>query len=118
MPSSSELRSLNQEFFVTAERYRDRVAFARSDPDRARPLTYAALRRRVEALAAGLLTLDLRPGTRVALVAHNRADWYVADRAVLLAGGIDVPQPADLGAGALEAVLRHSGSRIAVVEGE
>ncbi|MBN2489417.1 MAG: AMP-binding protein [Planctomycetes bacterium] len=110
-------RSLNHEFHATTTRHAGRVAFERTDSNHEHPVTYGALRARVDAFAAGLAALGLRPQDRVALVADNRLDWFVADRGILLAGGIDVPQPAGIGDRALELVLRHSGSRMAVVEG-
>ncbi len=98
-------------------RFSDRVAFERFASDQPGQVTYQEVYDLVEAFAAGLLDLGLSPGTRVALVADNRLNWYVADRGILMSGGIDVPQPRDIGENALKRILRHSGCRFAVVEG-
>lgn len=109
--------SLNHEFHATVARFRDRVAFERSAPDQPDQTTYQEVYDLAKAFAAGLLDLGLSPGTRVALVADNRLNWYVADRGILMSGGIDVPQPRDIGGNTLLRILRHSGCRFAVVEG-
>jgi len=111
------LGSLNHEFYATVKRHRHRVAFERLSPAQAGEVTFGEMLDRVEAFAAGLLHLGLHLRGRVALVADNRLDWFVADRGTLMAGGVDVPQPRDIGGTALLRILRHSGSRIAVVEG-
>jgi long-chain acyl-CoA synthetase len=111
------LGSLNHELYDTTRKYADRTAFERAHPEGAAPVSFQEVCSRAEAFAAGLQDLGLVRTGRVALIADNRLNWYVADRGTLLAGGIDVPQPAALAEGTLLNVLRHSGSRIAVVEG-
>jgi len=111
------LGSLNHELYDTTRKYADRTAFERADSERAAPVSFREVCSRAEAFAAGLEDLGLTRTDRVALIADNRLNWFVADRGTLLAGGIDVPQPAALGEGTLLNVLRHSGSRLAVIEG-
>jgi len=41
--------------------------------------------------AAGLVRLGLKPGDRVLLVSENRPEWFIADFAVMTAGGTTVP---------------------------
>jgi fatty-acyl-CoA synthase len=50
--------------------------------------TWAELGVRVDSFAAGLLSLGLQPGDRVALCAPNRAEWVVAQYATSKAGMI------------------------------
>ncbi len=114
---ADDLRSLNHEFYGTAERFGNRVAFTRRDADTDEPTTFAAAARRAECFAAGLRDLGLRPRGRVALIADNNLRWFVADRGTLLARGVDVPQPRDVAPSALQHVLCHSGATIAIVEG-
>ena len=109
-------RSLNHEFLATVKRHGNQVAFERVAADQEQPITHHGLGERALSFAAGLTALGLTGRSRVAIIADNCLNWYVADRGTLLAGGITVPQPADLGEQALRRVLRHSGSRIAVVE--
>jgi len=48
--------------------------------------TYGALRRRVDALAAGLAALGLEPGDRVGIWSPNTAEWVVTQFATAKAG--------------------------------
>ncbi len=49
------------------------------------------VRRKILALAHGLIALGLKPGERVVLASENRPEWLIADTAVMLAGGVTVP---------------------------
>lgn len=48
--------------------------------------SYAELRRRVDAFAAGLLSLDLQPGARIGIWAPNCAEWVITQFATAKAG--------------------------------
>src|SRR5437868_15218893 len=52
--------------------------------------TYGELKRRVDALAAGLLALGLEPGDRIGIWAPNCAEWVVTQFATAKAGLIQV----------------------------
>lgn len=82
------------------------------------PTTYAAARERVHRCAAGLLSLGLRHGDRVALIAEGRNDWVIAELAILYTGAINVPLSVKLDEpGDLRFRLAHAGCRMAVVSG-
>jgi fatty-acyl-CoA synthase len=49
-------------------------------------LTYAQLREKVDALACGLLRLDLQKGDRIAIWSPNRAEWTLTQFAAAKAG--------------------------------
>src|SRR5206468_545844 len=48
--------------------------------------SYRALKERVDAFAAGLLALGLRPGERIGIWSPNNAEWVVAQFATAKAG--------------------------------
>ena len=50
-------------------------------------LTWTQTRRRVDELAAGLLSLGLQPEQRVAIACSTRIEWVLADLAIASAGG-------------------------------
>jgi long-chain acyl-CoA synthetase len=50
-------------------------------------ITWAQLRERVDALAAGLAGLGLKKGDSVALMFANRPEFHIADLAVMMVGG-------------------------------
>ena len=71
-------------FDATVQRWPDREALVVGHQDVR--WTYAELGRRVDAFAAGLLSLDLQPGARVGIWAPNCAEWLVTQFATAKAG--------------------------------
>ncbi|MHB8146385.1 MAG: AMP-dependent synthetase/ligase [Vulcanimicrobiaceae bacterium] len=71
---------------------------------------------RVENLACALRDAGLQRGDRVALIAHNCADWIVCDFATFFAGCVVVPvyptQALDLTA----YILKHSGAKLLFID--
>lgn len=81
-------------------------------------LTWSELAARVARLAAGLRSLGVRPGDRVAVLAANSAEWILTDLAATSVGavfmGLNTWYPAD----DLRYVLQHSGARVVVTATE
>jgi long-chain acyl-CoA synthetase len=84
-------RSLPAMFFDQAARRGERPFLWAKREDRYRATSWAAAAREVRQLAAGLKTLGIERGERVALVAENRPEWVIADLAIMSAGAITVP---------------------------
>ncbi|MBJ7329707.1 MAG: AMP-binding protein [Solirubrobacteraceae bacterium] len=99
-------------------------AMAAADPDRlfVRDLdggihiTRGDLRHRAAALAGGLHARGIRAGDTVALLLSNRPEFYVADLAVLLLGGVPVSVYATSSPQQVTHVLRDSGARLLIGE--
>jgi len=114
----SSAATLPQLFESSAERYARNVFLLEKRRGSYEGTTYADLRVRVHRFAAGLLSLGLAKGDRVALIAEARNDWVVAELGILYCGAIDVPisvkldEPADLAFR-----LRHAGCRMVIVSG-
>lgn len=79
-------------------------------------LTWSELHERVTALCAGLIDKGLKPGDRVALLSYNRLDWILADLAVLMAGGIDVPIYHTNTAEQCQYIIQDAGCKFVVAE--
>jgi long-chain acyl-CoA synthetase len=78
--------------------------------------TYGDLRTMVHRCAAGLLSLGLVKGDRVALISEGRREWPAAELGILYAGGVNVPISVKLEElGELRFRLAHAGCRMAVV---
>src|SRR3954471_11382869 len=73
-------------FLATVAAHGDVVAL--HDPfDDTRRWTYRHLADAVAAAAGGLASLGVGPGSRVVLMMRNRAEFHIADTAVLFLGG-------------------------------
>ena len=59
-------------------------------------MTFAEVHHAVRRLAQGLVQTGIRPGDRVAILSENRAEWMLADLAILYAGAIVVTLSAKL----------------------
>src|SRR4029078_786287 len=74
--------------------------------------------RRVFQIAAGLYSLGVRRGDRVAILSESRPEWTLTDAACLFATAIDVPIYPTLTASHVRYILKDSGARVLVVQNE
>ena len=80
------------------------------------PTTYGEMRELVYQFAAGMMTIGVKKGDRLALLAESRAWWVVAEMGMFYLGAVDVPLSIQLNEpGDLTFRLKHSGSRIIIV---
>lgn len=86
----------------------DRPAIVAFDRDGASRLSFAELEDKVRRLAGGLAAAGVGKGDRIAIYAHNRAEWVVACLGVITAGAVVVPLDVRLGKEALAHEIRHS----------
>jgi long-chain acyl-CoA synthetase len=75
--------------------------------------TYAS---RVDEIGHGLLDLGLQAGDRVAILSGNRAEWHMADLAILSVGAVTVPCYPTSSSSQLAYLLTHSGASVLFVE--
>ncbi|WP_172161566.1 AMP-binding protein [Pseudonocardia broussonetiae] len=81
-----------------------------------RTWSYAELVRDADRLAHALVAAGVGPGTPVAIMMSNRAEWVVADQAVLRAGGAKVPVNDMQSRPEIEFVLRDSAAVVALAD--
>lgn len=77
-------------------------------------LTYIQLLEAVRRGASSLRAMNLRPGDRVLLALESRPDWAAAFFAILQAGLVAVPIPADTPCEAAAAVAAHAQTKGAI----
>lgn len=107
--------------YEVAESEPDRVQLARrgaADPEQWVPVTAAAFRDEVVALAKGLLASGVRPGHRVAVMARTRYEWTLFSYAVWSIGAVLVPVYPTASAEQVCWMLSHTEAVAVVVEGE
>lgn len=90
--------------------YRDRPAINRNGEW----LTFEQLSRRVDALAAGLASLGMQRGDRVALLDFNSAEYLEVYYAAAQAGFVFVPLNSRLAAPELKYILNDCGAKVLI----
>ena len=80
--------------------------------------TYAQFGERCERLAAGLLSLGVRPSDRVAYLSFNNHQLLEGYFGVLLAGAIVMPLNVRLTAAELTGIIRHAQPRVLIFESD
>ncbi len=70
----------------------------------------------VRAIAKGLIALDVKAGDRVAILSNTRAEWTLADFAIVCAGAVVVPVYQTNSPEECEYVLDHSGASVLFCE--
>lgn len=83
-----------------------------------REFSWQQFENRVARLAGALHNLGLEPGDRVAMLAHNSPEYFEFNYGVPWAGGAIVPLNNKLTAEQLLYILKHSGSRFLIADGE
>ncbi len=80
--------------------------------------SYHDIRKAVFEFAAGLMSLGVEKGDRIALLSEGRNDWVISELGVLYAGAINIPLSVKLGdASEIKFRLAHSGSKIIIISG-
>ena len=99
-----------------AEAFQQPVPAASGGGEEWRSLSWRETGERVRALAAGLLSLGLRPEERVVVFAATRIEWVLADLAINCAGGATTTvYPASLPEDVAH-IVSDSGAVVAIVE--
>ena len=80
-------------------------------------LCWTDYRKQADGVAAGLISLGIQPGDRIAILSENRYEWLVADHAILSTAAVDVPLHAPLAPRQVAYQLSHSGSCGIIVSG-
>lgn len=83
--------------------------------DRWQSISSAELLQRARAIGAGLHSLGVKPGDRVALLSESRAEWTLTDAGCIFAGAIDVPIYPTLTPPQVQYILKDSGARVLVL---
>ena len=113
-PRKVTATTIAEAFRQTVERKPDEVAI-RTKGD-AFTITWAQLRERVDALAAGLTGLSLKKGDAVALLFGNRPEFHICDLAVMMVGGTPFSIYNTYAPNQIEFVVKDAGARILMTE--
>jgi long-chain acyl-CoA synthetase len=70
---------------------------------------------RIRRIAAGLCSIGIRHGDRVAILSESRLEWTLADAGCIFAGAIDVPIYPTLTPPQVLYILKDSGARVLIL---
>ena len=91
MAAQGTPQTFNEQFERIVQRFPGRIAFRRKTPQGYPTVAYREAHRQARAIALGLLAMDLKPGSRVAILSENRPEWVVAYLGLYLSGMVAVP---------------------------
>ena len=105
-------------FEKSCQRFPDNIYLREKTGDKYTGMTYRETRVLVHRFAAGLISLGIRPGDRIALISEGRNAWVISELGILFAGAINIPLSVKLSEPAeLKFRLNHSGARMVVASG-
>ncbi len=103
---------------VSAQKYPDNPYLLEKKADCYKSTTFRETKDQAFKIAAGLLSLGINKGDRIALLSESRTDWVISELGILVAGAISVPLSILLKEGTdLKFRLDHSESRWVMVSG-
>jgi long-chain acyl-CoA synthetase len=108
--------TITQALEHTVSRVPNRVAVRTKGDDEV--VTWAQLRDRADALAAGLQRLGVGKGDSVALMLGNRPEFHVADLAVMTLGATPFSIYQTYAPEQIQYVVSDAGARVAIIEGQ
>ena len=84
-------RTLIQLFESASNKYSDKPYLWEKNDSGYFPKSFKEVRNLVYRTAAGLITLGVKKGDRIALLSEGRIDWIVSELGILYAGAVNVP---------------------------
>ena len=99
---------------LACSRYHTNVAYRMKEGTDFRTLTYGELQRQATAFGAGLITMGLRQGDRVAVVCENCFEWVIGYYGQCMAGAVGVPVYAELKGREIEEMIRWAEARFVI----
>ena len=110
------MKTLVELFESSVEKYPNNSLFMECIDGEYQKFTYREIQQMVHEFAAGLLSLGVKQGDRIGLIAEGRIDWLVSELGMLYIGAVNVPLSIKLD-GKTEALFRleHSGASMIIV---
>src|SRR5690606_4570411 len=92
MVDELELKTSLEELSVRLERQAGKLAMVQPlGQGQLREYTWREIGEQVQKMAGYLVSLNLAPGSHIALMSKNCAEWIMADLAIWMAGHVSIP---------------------------
>ncbi len=112
------MKTIPQLFEESVEKYGNNVMMLEKIDGHYRPSTYKEIHTQVCRFAAGLISVGIKKGDRIGLIAEGRNDWVISELGILYTGAINVPLSVKIEElPELEFRLAHSGCKMVIVSG-
>jgi long-chain acyl-CoA synthetase len=112
------MKTIPQLFEESIEKFGNNVMMLEKKGDRYKSSTYKDIREQVHRFAAGLVSIGIKKGDRIGLIAEGRNEWVIAELGILYTGAINVPLSVKIEElPELEFRLAHSGCKMVIVSG-
>ncbi|MCK9204354.1 MAG: AMP-binding protein [Bacteroidales bacterium] len=85
------MQTLPEFFEYCVETFSENIYLWEKTGEYYKGITYRQTRDKVYQLAAGLISLGVRKGDRIALISEGRNDWVISELAMFYAGAVNVP---------------------------
>jgi long-chain acyl-CoA synthetase len=110
------MKAITDLFEDAVSKYSSNVLLWEKKIDKYEPLTYSEVKEKVYQFAAGLISLGVKKGDRIALLSEGRNDWAICEMGILYAGAVNVPLSVKLSdPSELDFRLNHSSSKMIIV---
>jgi long-chain acyl-CoA synthetase len=109
------MRTLIQLFEDCVEKYSENVFLLEKKNNKFMGATFREVHEKVLQFAAGLISLGIQKGDRIALISEGRNDWVYCELGILYAGAVNVPLSVKLTEPSeLKFRIVHSGARFII----
>ncbi len=109
------MRTLVQLFEDCAAKYSENVFLLEKKNNKFMGATFKEVHEKVLQFAAGLISLGIQKGDRIALISEGRNDWVYSELGILYAGAVNVPLSVKLTESSeLKFRIVHSGARFVI----
>ena len=109
------MKTIIQLFEENVSKYPKNPLLKEKKKDQYQNTSYSEAHGHVQHYAAGLLSMGIKKGDRLALLSEGRNDWVYGELAVLYIGAINVPLSIKLEPIEIKFRLEHSGTRMIIV---
>lgn len=109
--------TIPKQFLANVERFGEKPALLFKEPDlgKWRQVSWNEFGRKVNTLAAYLVSVSLKQGEKVVLLSENRPEWVMSDLAILAVGAVTVPVYFTSTASQIDYILNDCGAEIVLV---
>ncbi len=112
------MKNLLDFFHDSVERFQDNIYLWENRGDGYAGMTYGETKEQVYRTAAGLISIGIQKGDRVALLSDARNDWAICEFGILFCGAVNVPLSVRLSEPEeIRFRIVHSGARMIIVSG-